>query len=240
MYRQQFKKMKKITLISSAILTLLVVSCQKENVAPTQNGVDTNNFTNHVFKYKKEIKVYDRTNQHFVTVELKSDNESMVNNEAKNYNGMELVLLYDNPLLRNNENCNKTINKGSKIDSESKTPLIDKDVLLTHFDIANKGNSTGFKLIPKENNLRYDTVYFTVKQSRIYSATCSWFYLYNQAGPSLEAYDYYLDGTWHLIQYKNNITQGTAWYFTGPYAPRILDLRNHSLFSTWVVLSIYY
>ncbi len=88
--------MKKILLITAASVTLFVSSCQKENITPTSVN-DMDNIISHNFKHIKEVKVYDKTNEYFVKVELQSDSEEMINKSYEYYNSQQLEFLYDKP-----------------------------------------------------------------------------------------------------------------------------------------------
>lgn len=231
--------MKKITLISSAILALLVVSCQKENIAPTPNGGNTNNFTNHIFKCKKEIKVYDKTSEHFVSVELQSDNESIVNNAFEYYKGMEMVFVYDKPSTRSIEN--KPLNDNLNIKPESNRLPTNEDFLAVKFNIVNKGNSIGYKFVPKENSRTYTTtLYFNF--SIAYSATCNYFYVSPNYGKiTWVLYQEYYNGSWHTVQdYRNTIWPGSGVYFSGATYGGLQGLQLFTNINTAASITVFY
>lgn len=235
--------MKKITLISSAILALLVVSCQKEkeNVPPNQAAYNLalTNLDNRIFKFNKEVKVYDKANTNFVTVVLKSDNDSAINNAFESYNNSEMVLIYDKPLRP--ENKNLSINNDLKEEPKS-SDINNKDILIIKLNHTKNGNSTGYKIIPKENSRQYTVnIQISFGMTALYYATCNGFYVGPISVDLASAYNSYYDGTWHLQQTHGVLFPGQGWTTSpqSPYAYRLMQLNPFQNDSGRVGLTVY-
>lgn len=235
------KTMKKITLISSAILAILVVSCQKEkeNVPPNQDAhnLALTNLENRIFKFNKEVKVYDKGNTNFVTVVLKSDNDSAINNAFESYNNSEMVLIYDKPLF--SENKNLLINNDLKEPKSS--DVNNKDILIIKLNHTKNGNSTGYKIIPKENSRQYTVNLYVSGSPAYYYATCNGFYVGPITGSLIKQYNSYYDGTWHLQETHGNLSPGQGWTTSpqSPYAYRLLQLNPVFMGNCYVGVTVY-
>lgn len=233
--------MKKITLISSAILALLLASCQKEkeNVPPNQAeyNLALTKLDNRIFKFNKEVKVYDKGNTNFVTVVLKSDNDSAINNAFESYNNSEMVLIYDKPLRP--ENKNLSINNDLK--EPKSLDVNNKDVLIIQLNHTKNGNSTGYKIIPKENTRQYTVKVSIMWGPAFYYATCYGFYVAPISVNLSQAFNSYYDTTWHLQETHGPLFVGMGWYTSPatPYAYRLMQLNPYNNGSGRVGVTVY-
>jgi hypothetical protein len=238
-YRPTVKKMQKILLLSVVAITLLISSCQKENVNPNQSENDPNKLINSGFKYKKEVRIYDGTQEHYLTVKLESNSIDLVNNAYEMYNNLELVLLYDKPTAKNTGNTTKISDENPNAKQLSK-----QDILSATFgNLNNRDNATGYTFVTKGNSRDTGELFIPNHSSALIDITCSQFYVYVSYGNLSGEEDYYYDaGAWHLIQSHGTINQGSSWWFTGPYSHRNLWLHNSYgfYFPTHVYITVYY
>ncbi len=157
--------MKKTILLAAVALTMILGSCSKEKcVTPNENPQNSDGF-NYNFKFSKEIKIYDKTKTHFLTIELKSDNEQVVNEAAEGYNDVELTLLWNKPA--------GVYNKNKSVESKPQAiPLDDKNTLHIKFVNPNIGNAAGYKISFGANANSMKTFFSGTGNTNLY-ITCS-------------------------------------------------------------------
>ncbi|MES2395170.1 MAG: hypothetical protein V4549_04175 [Bacteroidota bacterium] len=186
--------MKKITLISSAILALLVVSCQKEKLCPESDSEQNNNsFTlKETFNYSQTLTIFDETGKYSVDYIIKSDNKEIFDNEINNFKNMKMKLLFENQVMLKNHVSDK--NNLEKTDFKridfSKTSII-------KIDNVNKGIAKGFELVPNTTDRTSYTVSGTNSRFYILPQFANWYSVYNNSN-QVRAQDFYSNNgsTW--------------------------------------------
>jgi hypothetical protein len=181
--------MKKTLMIIMAIAALS--SCKKENSPSQINNTRAFDERTYDFKFKKEVKIYDNSHTSFLTILLKSDDESVVDNAYNNYSNWELELLYKQAPI---ESSKSSIIKENPVSEEAK---FDSNSLFAEFKNPTVDGIVGYKFKNKHNNVK--AVFGGNSSCTIFVDCCN--------------YTIYVSG--HNVTENCSWWTGSAWYFEG-------------------------